>query len=112
MSVKEELHDLVDLLGDERAAEALAYLRRLLLEGEEATGTAMARLAERMEPLTVSGREFFSQPGVDLAILAARQGVRPVANLDDLLGEFWPDEESVDEFIAAMRQWRREGGDA
>ena len=24
----------------------------------------------------------------------------------DLLGDFWPDEESVDEFLAAMREWR------
>lgn len=24
----------------------------------------------------------------------------------DLLGDFWPDEESIDDFLAAMREWR------
>jgi hypothetical protein len=111
MSVKEELHELVDRLGDERASEALAYLRRLLREGAEDEGPAVARLAARMDPLTMSGGEFFSQPKKDLATLAAEQGVRPVTNFDDLLGDFWSEDETADEFIAAVRQWRREGGD-
>ena len=25
----------------------------------------------------------------------------------DLLGDFWPAEESVDDFVAALREWRR-----
>lgn len=33
--VKDQLHNLVDQLGDEDAAEALDYLRWLLSEGEE-----------------------------------------------------------------------------
>ena len=24
----------------------------------------------------------------------------------DLLGNFWPEEESIDDFLAAMREWR------
>jgi len=24
----------------------------------------------------------------------------------DLLGDFWPEEESIDDFLAAMREWR------
>jgi len=24
----------------------------------------------------------------------------------DLLGSFWPEEESIDDFLAAMREWR------
>lgn len=45
----------------------------------------------------------------DLAVLAAEQGVMPVTEFDVLLGDFWPEEESVDEFIAAVHEWRREG---
>jgi len=41
--------------------------------------------------------------------LAAEQGVTPIADFDALLGDFWPEEESADEFIAAVREWRREG---
>ena len=58
----------------------------------------------------VSGQAFFGQPQADLQTLAARQGVHPVTNFDDLLGDFWPEEETADEFVATVRQWRREGG--
>jgi hypothetical protein len=109
VSAKAELHELVDRLGDERAVEALAYLRHLAGEDQE-DEEATARLAARMEPLAVPGRAFFSQPRVDLETVAAQHGVPPVSDLDDLLGDFWPEEESVDEFVAAVRRWRREGG--
>ncbi|HET8629035.1 MAG TPA: hypothetical protein VFL91_16560 [Thermomicrobiales bacterium] len=112
MSVKEELHALVDRLGDERAPEALAYLRRLLDEHTPAEGTAMARLAARMGPRVVAGRDFFTQPPADLETLAAQQGVGPVTDFDALFGDFWPEDESVDDFIAAVREWRREDDDA
>lgn len=39
--------------------------------------------------------------------LAREQGVGPVNYLADL-GIGWPEDEDVDEFIEAVRQWRRE----
>ena len=45
----------------------------------------------------------------DIEALAAQQGVSPISNFDDLLGDFWPEDESADDFIAAVREWRREG---
>ncbi|MBT3269020.1 hypothetical protein HN371_17870 [Candidatus Poribacteria bacterium] len=45
----------------------------------------------------------------DLDTLAREQGVGPVVNFDDLLGDFWPEDETADEFIATVRRWRREG---
>ncbi len=33
---------------------------------------------------------------------------RPVQRLEDLWGDFWPEDESVDDFISAVRRWRRE----
>ncbi len=33
---------------------------------------------------------------------------RPVRRLEDLWGDFWPKDESVDDFIGAVRRWRRE----
>ena len=47
--------------------------------------------------------------GYDVATLAEEQGVQPVQSLDDLWGDFWPEDESVDEFIETVRRWRREG---
>ena len=47
----------------------------------------------------------------DLVTLAKQQGVGPL-DFDKLLekADFWPSEESVDEFITTIRQWRDEGG--
>ena len=72
--------------------------------------TAMARLTKRMGPHAVSGSTFFAQQQRDLADLAAQQGVQPVMDFDDLLGDFWPEDETADDFIAAVRSWRHEGG--
>lgn len=55
---------------------------------------------------TAAGPFFAGTP--DLETLAAQQGVSPVTNFDQLLGDFWPDNESCDDFIAAVREWRRE----
>lgn len=40
------------------------------------------------------------------AELSARQDVRPVSKLEDLAGDFWPEDESVDDFRQAVRLWR------
>jgi hypothetical protein len=45
----------------------------------------------------------------ELDALAIAQGASLEANLDELRGDFWPADESSEEFIAAIRQWRREG---
>ena len=50
---------------------------------------------------------------IDIDGLAARRGVQPVADFDKLLEEIsdaWPEGEDVDQFIAAIRAQRREGG--
>lgn len=54
---------------------------------------------------------FFDEPESPEA-LARRQGVKPL-NFAELMTmeEIWPEEEDVDEFIAAVRQWRNEGAD-
>jgi len=111
MSIKEELHTLVDRLGDEEASAALAYLRRFreVERGERGTGMTKGQDARTW---IVSGRDFFAQSHTDLPTLAARQSVRPVTDVDALLGDFWPADETADDFIAAVREWRREGTDA
>jgi hypothetical protein len=45
----------------------------------------------------------------DLAALATAQGISPIEDFECLLGDFWPEDESADDFIAAVRQWRQEG---
>jgi hypothetical protein len=48
-----------------------------------------------------------SWQGVSIAALAEQQAVRPIDDFDALLGG-WPDEESIDEFLAAVRESRRQ----
>lgn len=41
--------------------------------------------------------------------LAKAQEVKPVERFEDLLGDFWPEDETCDEFIAWLREGRRDG---
>ncbi len=110
MGTREELHGLVDQLPDARTHEALACLRWFVFGEMIPAGSGATRQTERMEPPAVSGRDFFRARPKDIATLAAEQGVRPVMNFEDLLGDFWPEDGSADDFITAVRRWRRERG--
>lgn len=46
--------------------------------------------------------------GVSLEELVRRKGVKPVESLEALQADFWPEEESVDEFVEQVRRWRDE----
>jgi hypothetical protein len=52
-----------------------------------------------------------TEPEARLAALIASQGVRPVEHPDEFVFRDWPDDESIDDFLAAVRAWRREGLD-
>jgi len=61
-------------------------------------------------PQAIRGRvSAFGPPPISIEELAAQQGVKPIENPDDLRGDFWPEDESADEFLAALEEWRREG---
>ena len=49
---------------------------------------------------------------VDVETLARQQGVGPL-NFSKArkLGRFWPQDESIDDFVATVRRWRDEEGD-
>jgi hypothetical protein len=55
---------------------------------------------------TPEERPLFEEKSV-LEQLAAEQGVTAVADFDSLLGGFWSEDESADDFIAQVRSWRR-----
>jgi hypothetical protein len=40
--------------------------------------------------------------------LAKRQGVKPIHSIEELKGDFWPEEESVDEFLEWVRAIRQQ----
>ena len=41
--------------------------------------------------------------------LAAEQGVEPIQGIAELRGDFWPGDESTDDFLAWLREVRRDG---
>jgi hypothetical protein len=43
----------------------------------------------------------------ELERLAAEQDVKPILNLDRLRADFWPKDESVDDFVRSVRERRR-----
>jgi hypothetical protein len=46
--------------------------------------------------------------GIDVLALAERQDVRPVDDFDALLGGWPEDDESIDDFITSVREWRQQ----
>ena len=70
----------------------------------------MLKRAETDEPIDAEVREPFFGPTPNLQKLAERQGVKPATSLEDLAGDFWPENESDKEFVTAIREWRRRGG--
>jgi hypothetical protein len=40
--------------------------------------------------------------------LARQQGVKPIKSIKELQGDFWPEEESVDEFLELVRSIRHQ----
>jgi hypothetical protein len=38
--------------------------------------------------------------------LMAEQGTGPIMDVSELHGDFWPEDESIEEFIATYREWR------
>jgi hypothetical protein len=47
---------------------------------------------------------FDADPSLDEII--AQQGKGPIGDLSVLHGDFWPEEESIEDFLAALHEWR------
>jgi len=56
-------------------------------------------------PAQRSDSDFWN--GTSIAALAQKQNVQPITDFNTLLSG-WPPEESVDDFIAELRQWRQQ----
>jgi hypothetical protein len=61
---------------------------------------------ESSEVATAPADDFFTHKALDQLI--AEQGTKRVANINALRGDFWPEEESTEEFLAQLRAWRDE----
>ena len=62
------------------------------------------------EPNILPGDAIQSRARAKLEKLIAKRGIKPLT-IDDLrqMGDLWPEDQNVDDFISAVRQWRSEG---
>ena len=57
-----------------------------------------------MDKCNDPSHNFYADPTLDELI--AQQGKGPVRDPRTLLGDFWPEDEPVEEFLAALHEWR------
>ena len=57
------------------------------------------------QPVDRHGRTFRESPSLEQLI--AEQGVTPIKDIDELVGDFWPEDEGPDDFINWLREERR-----
>jgi hypothetical protein len=55
----------------------------------------------------MSGLGFYDNPTLDQ--LAQAQGTQPVPDIHALRADFWPADETADDFLDARRSWREDG---
>ena len=98
---------------------ALTHYVRVVGEATELDDHVQALRIEDIEMLDpdatpgTSGltRPFSVGPPMSLLALAEAKGARPVQDPNMLFGDFWPEEEDLEEFLHAVARWRREGSD-
>lgn len=92
MVTAERLHELVDALPE---AE------------RETAARVLAALVHAPRAAAVSGAAFFGLAlGAPPAVLRAE--APPLRDIRELRGDFWPEDEGPDDFVTAVRAWRRE----
>lgn len=96
--IRQRTHQLLDNLPDSAVQEALDFIRYLRWR-------ILGQTIPTSTPTAATSVDFWQ--GATTTELAAQQGVRPVNAEDEIWGDFWPEDEDVAEFRAAVRQWRQ-----
>jgi hypothetical protein len=57
------------------------------------------------DPLSNDPRyNFYATPTIEEII--EQQGKKPITDLSVLRGDFWPDDEPIEDFLSALHDWR------
>ena len=92
------------IVGQRATEEAALEDARMALESTSESGDGEA--AYDAEDPEGTLRPFDSH--LDLETLASGQGVELAEDFDALLDDFWLKDEGADEFVSALRTWRRD----
>jgi hypothetical protein len=90
---RDDLHRIIDSLDDTEIATARRFLTGLAQPENHAPE---ASVSESRTSRTSSRRP--------TAVVHAP----PILNIDDLRGDFWPDDDDPEEFAVTIRRWRDE----
>jgi hypothetical protein len=90
-----------------------AKLQALIAEIQELSPSEQWELIHTISfVLSRRSQKTFAQEDIwkstSLEEIIASQGVLPMTNIEDLAGDFWPENESADDFITYIYQQRRE----
>lgn len=77
-----------------------------LLEQLQLVSVVSQSLYQNYQQTTQPVIDFWTPRSLEQHILA--QGTQPVVNIADLVADFWPEEESADDFITYIYEQRRE----
>jgi hypothetical protein len=111
MVTKERLHQLVEVLPEGEVATATRILEALsglepgeVLGANGGPGAATELDLDDDRPTPLTPEEARRRFGLPTAVVVAP----PIKSIDDLAGDFWPEDEDPDEFDATIRRWRDE----
>ena len=107
MATKERLHKLVDVLPDAEVATAARVLEALsgVRPGEALDGAAAEAAAHMAADVALPTAAEVRQRFGPAAVVV---GTPPIVGIDELRGDFWPQDEKPEEFDATIRRWRDE----
>jgi plasmid stability protein len=92
------------------AIELPAEVERDLKAEAERHGQSLQAYAEKVLTAASKPHAFRDLPRrtpEEISTLLQEQGVKTIVDPDELRGTSWPEDESVDDFIATVRRWRR-----
>ena len=95
---RNKLEDLLKQLPDKLQDDVLHFAESLLQRNDRGS----ARVNDNASAAAVARRQ--------LEKLAAEQSVRPISDFDSLRADFWPEDESIDDFVRTVRERRRDSG--
>jgi hypothetical protein len=65
-----------------------------------------ARRKERVAANQSAGTRYSAEGHPSIEELMAEQGTGPIIDVRLLHGDFWPEQEPIEDFLAALHEWR------
>lgn len=88
--------------------EVVEFANSVGYEQDESSNNGLHHQPSQGAPPVQEPSDFWKHH--DPAVLIAQQGTKPVTDFNQLLGDFWPENETSEEFLEWLYESRRAGG--